>query len=144
MVAQSQSCDTVTITCRGKTVLCRKGALLRTALLEAGVSPHNGESKLINCRGLGTCGTCAVRVVGAVAPEEKSSKEKLRLNFPPHSFPANQYLRLACQVTVEGDLEVTKMAGFWGSDVEALSDEEASAFRLPLGNLEYILDRKRK
>lgn len=39
-----------------------RGATLRTAMLEAGVTPHNGRAALINCRGLGTCGTCAVEV----------------------------------------------------------------------------------
>lgn len=39
-----------------------RGATLRTAMLEAGVTPHNGRATLINCRGLGTCGTCAVEV----------------------------------------------------------------------------------
>ena len=37
------------------------GELLRTAALRRGVaSPHNPRANLINCRGLGTCGTCAV------------------------------------------------------------------------------------
>ncbi len=39
-----------------------RGATLRTAMLEAGVTLHNGRATLINCRGLGTCGTCAVEV----------------------------------------------------------------------------------
>jgi hypothetical protein len=30
--------------------------------MKRGISPHNGKSRLINCRGLGTCGTCAVEV----------------------------------------------------------------------------------
>jgi len=40
----------------------QRGTTLRTALLLNGLSPHNGRAQLINCRGLGTCGTCAVEV----------------------------------------------------------------------------------
>ena len=75
-----------------------RGATLRTAMLQAGVTPHNGRATLINCRGLGTCGTCAVEIRGEVEPREWTTQETLRLNFPPHSAPANQRLRLACQV----------------------------------------------
>lgn len=71
---------------------------LRTALLRSGVTPHNGQAQLINCRGLGTCGTCAVEIEGDVSPKSWNAKEGLRLNFPPHKSPGNQKLRLACQV----------------------------------------------
>jgi hypothetical protein len=40
----------------------RRGELLRTALLRKGATPHNDWSRLICCRGLGTCGTCAVEI----------------------------------------------------------------------------------
>lgn len=88
----------VQIDYRGRRLQAAPGTTLRTALLEAGVSPHNGRAVLINCRGLGTCGTCAVAVQGAVEPAEWTPQERLRLNFPPHSAPNNQRLRLACQV----------------------------------------------
>lgn len=52
----------VLVTYRGNTVAVRRGATLRTALLQSGLTPHNGNAKVINCRGLGTCGTCAVEV----------------------------------------------------------------------------------
>jgi ferredoxin len=93
-----------------------KGTTLRTALLRNGLSPHNSRATLINCRGLGMCGTCAVQVVptGAVFPQEWNPQERLRLAFPPHSPPGNQQLRLACQVVVEGNVSVVKRAGFWG------------------------------
>ena len=75
------------------------GETLRTALLKSGkVTPHNGKAQIINCRGLGTCGTCAVEIKGKVSPSTWNAKERLRLNFPPHSMPGNQKLRLACQV----------------------------------------------
>lgn len=47
---------------RGAQLRVPVGTRLRTALLLAGSSPHSGRAKLINCRGLGTCGTCAVEI----------------------------------------------------------------------------------
>lgn len=79
-----------------------RGATLRTAMLEGGVTPHNGRATLINCRGLGTCGTCAVEVQGPVEPQQWTAAERLRLHFPPHVPPGNQRLRLACQVGGQG------------------------------------------
>eukprot|EP00873_Tetraselmis_striata_P012404 jgi/Tetstr1/432668/TSEL_022036.t1 len=107
--------ERVTVTCRGVNIQATRGELLRSALLRAGVSPHNGNSKLINCRGLGTCGTCAVRIEGDVSPPQVSTRETMRLSFPPHRPPANKVLRLACQVRLAGDVTVTKMDGFWGA-----------------------------
>jgi ferredoxin len=86
------------------------GANLRLLLLSKGLSPYNGKAKILNCRGLGSCGTCAVTIVGKVNPE--TFMEKWRLSFPPHKPGSG--LRLACQVKVEGDLKVTKGKGFWG------------------------------
>lgn len=57
-----QEASKVTITYRGSKVLARAGSKLRTALLRGGISPHNGQAQVINCRGLGTCGTCAVEI----------------------------------------------------------------------------------
>lgn len=89
------------------------GSHLRDVLLEAGTSPHGGRSKWLNCRGFGTCGTCAVEIQGTVAPP--SARERARLSFPPHRPESG--LRLACQVRVEHDLTVTKHPGFWGEQV---------------------------
>ena len=114
------------------------GEILRTAMLRNGISPHNGKSRLINCRGLGTCGTCAVEIYNtnggdnsnnsnnnntpcsSIEPKERNTKENLRLNFPPHNFSKNQSsnLRLACQVQVKGDITVKKRTGFWGQGTQ--------------------------
>lgn len=83
---------------RGRTVQALQGSTLRTAMLQAGVTPHNGRATVINCRGLGTCGTCAVEVQGPVEPAQWTTQERLRLAFPPHAPPGNRRLRLACQV----------------------------------------------
>ena len=129
-----------------KEILVKKGEILRSALLRRGISPHNGRSRLINCRGLGTCGTCAVEVTSddnqpCIIPMEKSIKEKLRLNFPPHgSKEQSTNLRLACQIQVQGDIHVKKRTGFWGQDTSGLAEEYES--ELWFGDLEYILDDK--
>lgn len=103
-----------TVEFRGDRIECEAGAVLRDVLLEAGESPHNGASGALNCRGHGTCGTCAVAVEGPTS--EPTAAERRRLSFPPHD-PADG-LRLACQTRVEGDLVVTKHDGFWGQHVD--------------------------
>lgn len=94
----------------GQLVECPSGTRLRDALRKAGLEPHNGESRWFNCKGFGTCGTCAVAIEGVVPPA--GARERARLAFPPHSPQSG--LRLACQVRVESDLSVRKMEGFWG------------------------------
>eukprot|EP00960_Hanusia_phi_P053830 762474-Hanusia_phi.AAC.2 len=44
------------------------------------------------------------------------------------------------QVRVQGDLKVTKFDKFWGQGEEETREKSFSA---PLGELEYLLDRKR-
>lgn len=101
-----------TIRFRGQKIICDQGANLRDTLLLHGLSPHNGGAKFVNCKGLGTCGTCAVKISGN-APE-KTYMEKWRLNFPPHNNDPG--LRLACQVQVIDDITVKKGMGFWGQE----------------------------
>ena len=93
-----------------RSISCPAGTNLRRLLLDHGLSPHNGRARLLNCRGLGTCGTCAVGVEGAV--NEPTAVERWRMSVPPHRPAAG--LRLACQCRVEGDLVLTKYPGFWG------------------------------
>ena len=104
----------MTIEFRDREIDCKRGAVLRDVLLDAGLSPHNGRADALNCRGHGTCGTCAVDVEGPVS--ETNERERRRLAFPPHDLDSG--LRLACQVRVEGDLAVEKHAGFWGQHTD--------------------------
>jgi ferredoxin len=99
-----------TVTAQGKTIQCDGGANLRQVLLANGVDLYNGQAKNINCRALGTCGTCAVQIEGEVS--EVTWKDKARRSLPPHNPDRN--LRLACQTQVLGDIIVTKYDGFWG------------------------------
>ncbi|MFC7079678.1 2Fe-2S iron-sulfur cluster-binding protein [Halorussus caseinilyticus] len=103
-----------TIHFRGNEIECEDGEVLRDALLDADLSPHNGASEYLNCRGHATCGTCAVEVRGGVSG--MADDERRRLSLPPHDEDSG--LRLACQTRVRGDVEVVKHPGFWGQKVE--------------------------
>ncbi|WP_137285089.1 2Fe-2S iron-sulfur cluster-binding protein [Halorussus salinisoli] len=103
-----------TIHFRGNEIGCEDGEILRDALLDAGLSPHNGTADYLNCRGHATCGTCAVEVRGDVS--EMDDDERRRLSLPPHDVDSG--LRLSCQTRVQGDVEVVKYPGFWGQKVE--------------------------
>lgn len=106
---------------QGQTFPCAPAANLRQVLLANGIDLYNGKAKLINCRGIGTCGTCAVLVEGQVsAPNWRDTG---RRSLPPHSPTRN--LRLACQTRVLGDVRVTKFDGFWGQGSQTLWTPEA-------------------
>lgn len=94
----------------GQVIECEQGVNLRRVLCEAELPLYNGVSKRIHCRGLGTCGTCAIEITGEVT--EPTKVEQWRLGFPPHK--AGSKLRLACQCEVLGDLKITKHEGMWG------------------------------
>jgi ferredoxin len=100
----------VKVQAQGKTFECSRNANLRQSLLENGIEVYNGNAKVINCRGIGTCGTCALEIEGDVS--EPQWREKTRLSLPPHSPTSGR--RLSCQVEVLGDVKLTKFDGFWG------------------------------
>ncbi|MEA5579984.1 2Fe-2S iron-sulfur cluster-binding protein [Nodularia harveyana UHCC-0300] len=101
---------------QGKTIECDRGAKLSRILLQNGIDLYNGGAKLINCRGIGSCGTCAVKIEGEVSAP--NWRDKARRSLPPHSPTAE--LRLACQTQVLGDVKVTKFDGFWGQSSQIL------------------------
>ncbi len=105
-----------TVSAQGKTFECETGANLRKVLLAHGIDLYNGQATVINCRGLGSCGTCAVQIEGAVS--EPNWKDKTRRSLPPHK--ADRNLRLACQTQVLGDIQVAKYDGFWGQGETAV------------------------
>lgn len=110
------------VAAQGKIMECDRGSNLRHVLIENGVELYNGKAKIINCMGIGTCGTCAVAVTGDVS--EANWKDKARRSLPPHSPTANR--RLACQTAVLGDVCVTKYGGFWGHGSDIVWTPEAS------------------
>jgi ferredoxin len=95
---------------QGKTIECDERANLRKVLLHNGIDLYNGSASFINCRGIGSCGTCAVKVEGEVSAA--NWRDVARRSLPPHSPTSN--LRLACQTQVLGNVKVTKFDGFWG------------------------------
>lgn len=101
---------------QGKTIECERGANLREILPHNGIDLYNGGAKFINCRGIGSCGTCAVKVEGEVSAA--NWRDRARRSLPPHS-PTTE-LRLACQTEVLGDVKITKFAGFWGQSSQIL------------------------
>jgi len=103
------------ITVQGKTFTCDRGENLRKVLLNNKIDLYNGNAKVINCHGIGTCGTCSVDIEGEISAP--NWREKSRLSLPPHH--PNTSRRLACQVQVLGDIKIKKYTGFWGQE-EAL------------------------
>ncbi|MBE9051570.1 (2Fe-2S)-binding protein [Nostocales cyanobacterium LEGE 11386] len=95
---------------QGKKIKCIRGAKLSLILQQNGIDLYNGSARVINCRGIGSCGTCAVKVEGEVSAA--NWRDKARRSLPPHSPTTD--LRLACQTEVLGDVKVTKFDGFWG------------------------------
>ena len=68
----------------GKVIQCETGANLRQVLLKAGVALYNGNATVINCRSIGTCGTCAVRIEGEPgAINEANWRDRTRRSLPP-------------------------------------------------------------
>ena len=108
------------VTAQGKTVECDRAANLRRVLLKHQIDLYNGNARFINCRGIGTCGTCAVEIEGEVSAQ--SWRETARLSLPPHQEGTTR--RLACQVQVLGSVKLTKFDGFWGEGTEVLWSAE--------------------
>lgn len=97
------------------------GANLRKEAIKAGVNTHQGVNgfgaslnQVFNCHGLGLCGTCRVKIVkGMENASPMGLWEKSRFYNPvPDPVPCMAYIgnettmRLSCQVTVQGDMEV--------------------------------------
>ncbi|MEM1115962.1 MAG: 2Fe-2S iron-sulfur cluster-binding protein [Bacteroidota bacterium] len=72
------------------------GAVLREALLEAGLSPYTGLTARANCGGRGLCATCGVWAEPAPAPTHWHDRLAADWGYP----------RLSCQIRVEADLAV--------------------------------------
>lgn len=74
-----------------------QGANLREVALANNIPIYSGFATVANCKGNGRCGTCRVSIQGPVKPRNSVEESKLK-NVP--------YLRLACQIQVEGDMTV--------------------------------------
>ncbi len=95
---------------QGKTIECDAKANLRKVLRENGIDLYNNGASFLNCCGIDSCGTCAVKVNGYVSAA--NWRDSRRRSLPPHSPTSDRHL--ACQPQVLGDVKVTKFDGFWG------------------------------
>lgn len=79
-----------------------KGANLNEACQKSHVNLFWSQwARMFNCRGIGLCGACPVRVLeGAEKLHAPTKKEVKRLRKRPEDF------RLACQVKLEADLSI--------------------------------------
>ena len=66
----------------GTIVHVQEGQNLRKALKKHFDFLYRKPMNLIHCRGMGSCGTCALWIEGPLS--KVTMMEKWRLNFPPH------------------------------------------------------------
>ncbi len=78
------------------------GSNLRQLAIENDISIYSNERAARNCKGQGKCGTCQVEVLpgSSVGPKTEAEEMKFQILKP------GEFVRLACQTTVEGDCEV--------------------------------------
>ena len=106
-----------------QTVEAESGENLRQVALRNGIQLYSGPHKVVNCRGLGQCGSCNVADrKGAENCNQGGFRrvlEKIRIFAGPLLFwkrlgYKKNELRLACCTTVTGDIEVeTHPEGNW-------------------------------
>jgi ferredoxin len=112
---------TVTFVNEKKEIQVPEGANLRKEALKAGVNLYYGLNgfgaslnKVVNCHGLGQCGSCRVLITkGIENASAMGAMEKAKFKVPfPDPMPALAYIghedtmRLACYVEVNGDMTV--------------------------------------
>ena len=101
-----------------------EGAVLRTEAIKAGINLNCGVNgygqnlnKVMNCKGLGLCGTCRVLITKGMENTNKLTKRewvkfKTPVSIPPDPIPCLAYIgneesmRLACMTKIFGDVEV--------------------------------------
>jgi ferredoxin len=116
---------TIKFTKEKKEIQVPAGSNLRQEAMKAGINLYQGINgcgaglnKVLNCHGLGACGTCRVNIVkGQENASPMGTYEKLRfkgMTIPePVALSAcfayignEDTMRLACLTTVNGDMEV--------------------------------------
>jgi ferredoxin len=81
-----------------KTFKAGLGANLRKAANYQGVEIYKGMAKMLNCRGMGVCGTCLIEVEPMENVDPQTFMEKL------HKVAPNQ--KLGCRAKVYGDITI--------------------------------------
>ncbi len=118
---------TVTFLKEQKTIEVPAGANLRQAALQAGIQLYPWGHQTLNCGGRGLCCSCRVLVKdGRENCSRQGVFEKLSMLVNPEGclfsrIGHEQELRLACQLRVDGDIEVETQPSlnlhgekFWG------------------------------
>jgi hypothetical protein len=91
-----------------KEIQVPEGANLRQEALQAGVALYPGVHKVLNCHGLGGCGSCRVLITkGMENCSPKGLLEGARLAVSLAYIGNEATMRLACQTSVNGDVTVT-------------------------------------
>lgn len=94
------------------------GSNLRKEALKAGINLYPGPFKVLNCRGFAVCASCRVILRNGTIRNTgpKTMAERLTpWHNPLYAFATighEDEMRLACQTTVMGDIEVLTMPGF--------------------------------
>jgi ferredoxin len=85
-----------------------EGSNLRKEAVKGGIQLYPGIARFLNCRGLGSCGTCRIYVKkGMENLSPKRAKERIRLALMPFANIGHEKeVRLACQCQVLGDCEI--------------------------------------
>src|ERR1700729_1711853 len=90
-----------------KEIQVPEGSNLRAEAMRAGVGLYSGVHKLGNCRGFSLCGSCRVLVTkGMDNLSPMGTMERGRLKMSMAYIGNEDTMRLACQATVNGDIEV--------------------------------------
>jgi ferredoxin len=110
-----------------KTVDVPEGANLRAVARNNGVEVYQGLHKVLHCPGIGLCGSCRVYIKDGqenVSPPGMVEKITTKIANPLAQFAYlghEEELRLSCQCTITGDIEVEMQAPcnwhgekFWG------------------------------
>ncbi|HEY4262779.1 MAG TPA: hypothetical protein VGM98_21650 [Schlesneria sp.] len=103
---------TITFVKEKKTVEVPVGANLRKEALKAGVQLYPFPHNYLNCMGFGMCHSCRVTIkkgVENVSPQGIFEKASMNIINPLTFFARlgnEKTLRLACQMQVNGDVEV--------------------------------------
>ncbi len=100
-----------------------EGATLRTEALKHKIQVNyqlgNGTvGKVLNCHGLGTCGSCLVLVKkGAENLTPRAGWEKFRLGVMMSTIGHEEEARLSCQAKVKGDCTIETNPGInWSGE----------------------------
>ncbi len=94
-----------------KSVEVEQGVNLRKAARKNGVEVYEGVHKVLHCPGLGLCNSCMICIKSGHENVQKQGLwEKIGMYLNPLGFfkriGREEDMRLSCQTTVTGDVEV--------------------------------------